>query len=123
MKDDISIKRILPNIYSDDLEKSKAFYQGFLNMDIIMDQGWVITFASGKNPLAQVNILENQKKETLHNERIFLSVEVSDVNKMHQKAKALQLEIVYPITDEPWGVRRFFVKDPNGATINLVAHR
>lgn len=123
MKDDISIKRIVPNIYSDDLEKSKAFYQGFLNMDIIMDQGWVITFASGKNPLAQVNILENQKKETLHNERIFLSVEVSDVNKMHQKAKALQLEIVYPITDEPWGVRRFFVKDPNGATINLVAHR
>ena len=123
MKDDISIKRIVPNIYSDDLEKSKAFYQGFLNMDIIMDQGWVIPFASGKNPLAQVNILENQKKETLHNERIFLSVEVSDVNKMHQKAKALQLEIVYPITDEPWGVRRFFVKDPNGATINLVAHR
>ncbi|HEX7755396.1 MAG TPA: VOC family protein [Niabella sp.] len=123
MKDDISIKRIVPNIYSDDLEKSKAFYQGFLNMDIIMDQGWVITFASGKNPLAQVNILENQKKETLHNERIFLSVEVSDVNKMHQKAKALQLEIVYPITDEPWGVRRFFVKAPNGATINLVAHR
>ncbi|ANH82599.1 glyoxalase [Niabella ginsenosidivorans] len=123
MKDDVSINRIVPNIYSDDLEKSKAFYQGFLNMNIVMDQGWVVTFASDKNPLAQVNILENKKKEVLNNERIFLSVEVSDVNKMHQKAKELKLKIVYPITDEPWGVRRFFVKDPNGATINLVAHR
>ncbi|MGA2287514.1 MAG: VOC family protein, partial [Bradyrhizobium sp.] len=31
--------------------------------------------------------------------------------------------IVYPLTDEPWGVRRFFVRDPNGAVINVVSHR
>ncbi|MBZ4190182.1 VOC family protein [Niabella beijingensis] len=122
MKEEMSINRIVPNIYSDDLEKSKDFYRGFLHMDIIMDHGWVLTFASKKNPLAQVNVLENQKKEVLNNERIFLSVEVSDVNGMYRKAKELGLEITYPIANEPWGVRRFFVKDPNGATINLLSH-
>lgn len=122
MKDEIFISRIVPNIYSNDLEKVK-FLRKFLNMKIVMDHGWVITFASFKNPLAQVNILDNQGKPALDNARIFLSVEVSDVNKMYKKAKEAHMEIVYPITDEAWGVRRFFVKDPNGATINLVAHK
>lgn len=123
MKDEIYINRIVPNIYSNDLEKSKSFYGSFLNMNIVMDHGWVITFASSKNPLAQVNILDNQGKPVLNNERIFLSVEVSDVNKMYKRAIDANIEILYPITDEAWGVRRFFVKDPNGATINLIAHK
>jgi catechol 2,3-dioxygenase-like lactoylglutathione lyase family enzyme len=36
---------------------------------------------------------------------------------------ALGLPIVYPVTDEPWGVRRFFVADPNGVIINILSHR
>ena len=35
----------------------------------------------------------------------------------------LGLSIVYPATDEPWGVRRFFVADPNGVIINILSHR
>ena len=31
-------------------------------------------------------------------------------------------EIVYPLTDEDWGLRRFFVRDPNGAIINVTEH-
>jgi 3-polyprenyl-4-hydroxybenzoate decarboxylase len=33
------------------------------------------------------------------------------------------LEIVYPLTDESWGVRRFFVIDPNRVVLNVVSHR
>jgi hypothetical protein len=29
---------------------------------------------------------------------------------------------VYPLTNEPWGVRRFFVTDPNGIVINVMSH-
>jgi hypothetical protein len=31
------------------------------------------------------------------------------------------LRIMY-LTDEPWGVRRFFVTDPNGVVINVLGH-
>ena len=31
------------------------------------------------------------------------------------------LRIVYPLSDEPWGVRRFFVADPNGVVINILS--
>jgi hypothetical protein len=33
-----------------------------------------------------------------------------------------EFEIVYALTDEPWGVRRFFVRDPNGMVINVMSH-
>jgi uncharacterized glyoxalase superfamily protein PhnB len=32
------------------------------------------------------------------------------------------VELVHPLTDEPWGVRRFFVKDPNGVVLNVANH-
>jgi uncharacterized glyoxalase superfamily protein PhnB len=45
-----------------------------------------------------------------------------DVDAVHAKAVTLGLRIVYPLTDEPWGVRRFFVTDPNGVIINVLSH-
>ncbi len=123
MKHKISIRRIVPNIYSNDLEKSKQFYGEFLEMELVMDMGWILTYASKDNSTAQINILKYDKNDKLDNGAICLSVEVSDVDELCEKAKRYHFEIVYPITNEPWGVRRFFVKDPDGATINLLAHR
>jgi uncharacterized glyoxalase superfamily protein PhnB len=31
-------------------------------------------------------------------------------------------EIVHSLRDEEWGVRRFFVRDPNGRVVNVVSH-
>ena len=52
-----------------------------------------------------------------------VSIEVDDVDAVHAKALELDLSIVYPMTDEPWGVRRFFIADPNGVIINVLSHR
>ncbi|HWV70595.1 MAG TPA: VOC family protein [Pseudosphingobacterium sp.] len=122
MKNKIATHRIVPNIYSNDVEKSKQFYVEFLELNLVMNMGWILTFASKENPTAQISIFQNDKKEELDNTAIFLSIEVSDIDKLYERAKKQNWKIVYPITDEPWGVRRFFVKDPNGATINLLAH-
>ncbi|MBK6266204.1 VOC family protein [Marivirga sp. S37H4] len=117
------MRRIVPNIYSDNLEASKAFYVNFLQMDLMMDLGWVLTFASGENPTAQISIFKNEGAEKPDNKSIFLSIEVSDVDKMYERAEKMDCDIVYKLTDEDWGVRRFFVKDPNGVTINLLTHK
>lgn len=54
------MRRIVPNMYSDNLEASKAFYLDFLGMELAMDLGWIITFASKENPTAQINIFKNE---------------------------------------------------------------
>ena len=51
-----------------------------------------------------------------------VTVEVDDVDALYAEAMRRGLAIVYPLTDEPWGVRRFFVRDPSGSVINCMTH-
>jgi len=41
-----------------------------------------------------------------------VSVQVDDVDACHAAAVQTGVEIVYPLTLEPWDVRRFFARDP-----------
>jgi uncharacterized glyoxalase superfamily protein PhnB len=98
------------------------FYIDFLGMELAMDMGWILTFVSKENTTAQISIFRNNKDKPLDNSGVFLSIEVADIDTWYEQAKAKNIEIMYPITNEDWGVRRFFVRDPNGVTINLLAH-
>jgi predicted enzyme related to lactoylglutathione lyase len=50
-------------------------------------------------------------------------VEVDDVDGAHAAAVSAGLRIVHPLTDEEWGVRRFFFEDPSGNVVNVLSHR
>jgi len=52
-----------------------------------------------------------------------ISVQTDDVDGAYEEARGLGYEIVHPITTEPWGVRRFLVRAPDGSVINVVRHR
>jgi uncharacterized glyoxalase superfamily protein PhnB len=47
---------------------------------------------------------------------------VDDVDAAYAEACRRGYEVVHPLTHEPWGVRRFFVRDPNGVVVNVVGH-
>lgn len=115
----MSIRRVVPNIKSDHFDESREFYGEFLGFDVAMDMGWVMTFASPSNPSAQVTLLGDPGPNATHPH---LSIEVADVDALHDQAIERGLQIVYPLTDEPWGVRRFYVVDPNGVVINVMSH-
>ncbi len=51
-----------------------------------------------------------------------LSIQVVDVDAAYAAALQAGSEIVHPLTDEPWGVRRFFVRDPDGHLLNVLSH-
>lgn len=52
-----------------------------------------------------------------------ISVHVGDeVEAAYEEARRRGLEIVHPLTTEPWGVRRFFVRAPDGNVVNIVSH-
>jgi predicted enzyme related to lactoylglutathione lyase len=116
----MSVRRIVPNINSADPSASKSFYQEVLGLAIAMDMGWIITFASPSNPTAQLSVVASDTRDEPHAD---ISVEVADVDACHAVAVMRGHSIVYPLTDEPWGVRRFFVRDPNGTIVNVVSHK
>jgi catechol 2,3-dioxygenase-like lactoylglutathione lyase family enzyme len=110
----------VPNIVSDTPDESRSFYAGLLGFQVAMDMGWIITFVSPSNPTAQVSVVREDASAPVVPQ---ITVEVGDVDAIHAEAMRRGLDIVHPLTDEPWGVRRFFVKDPNGMVINVAAHR
>lgn len=115
----MGIRRIVPNVKSGQVSQSRDFYIRFLGMQMEMDMGWIATFVSPTNPTAQLTVLRDDGSTVVHPD---VSVEVDDVNELHSKAIASDYQIVYPLTDEPWGVRRFFVVDPNGLVLNIMSH-
>jgi catechol 2,3-dioxygenase-like lactoylglutathione lyase family enzyme len=115
----MSIRRIVPDIKSQHLAESRAFYVDFLGLEMAMDMGFVMTFVSPTNPTAQISVVKDDRGSTLLPD---VSVEVADVDEFHKRAVGGGLRIVYPLTDEPWGVRRFFVVDPNGTILNVLSH-
>lgn len=100
------------------MEESRKFYTGFLGFDIGMDMGWIVTFVSPDNPTAQLTVMAPQSMP--HSPSI--SIEVADVDSVYAKAVTQGINIVYPLTSEPWGVRPFFAPDPNGVVINVMSH-
>jgi predicted enzyme related to lactoylglutathione lyase len=116
----MSVRRIVPNINSADPSAAKPFYEGVLGLETAMDMGWIITFASPSNPTAQVSVVASDTRTEPHAD---ISVEVADVDACHAAAQRQGYSIVYPLTDEPWGVRRFFVRDPHGVIVNVVSHK
>ena len=115
----MSIRRVVPDIRSENPDASRAFYVDFLGFEVGMDLGFIMTFVSPSNPTAQISVLRDDLGSLLLPD---ISVEVSDVDEIHARALERGLEIVYPLTDEPWGVRRFFVVDPNGTILNVLSH-
>lgn len=115
----MTIRRVVPNFQSEDPAASRDFYEGVLGFRLGMDMDWIVTFVSAMNPLAQISLIKQDATAPVHPDA---TVEVEDVAAVYQKATEKSFEIVYPLTDESWGVRRFFVRDPSGVVINVMAH-
>jgi catechol 2,3-dioxygenase-like lactoylglutathione lyase family enzyme len=116
----VGIRRVVPDITCDAIEESRDFYSGVLGFDVAMDMGWIVTLASPEVPSAQISLVSG--KEEAAKPIPDITVEVDDVEGAHEAVVRSGREIVYPLTDEEWGVRRFFVRDPGGVVVNVMSH-
>jgi catechol 2,3-dioxygenase-like lactoylglutathione lyase family enzyme len=112
------IRRVVPDLHGDPAA-SREFYEDVIGLELGMDLGWIVTFGSTSNETAQLSVMSTDATAPVTPD---VSIEVEDVDEVHAKAVERGFEIVHPPTDEPWGVRRFFVRDPNGAVINVMTH-
>jgi uncharacterized glyoxalase superfamily protein PhnB len=115
----MAVRRIVPNLKASDPERARKFYQELLDLDVVMDHGWILTFASDVTSRPEVSVASEGGSGT---PLPSLSIEVDDVDIIYQRAKAAGLEIPYDISNEPWGVRRFYVCDPFGNIVNILSH-
>ncbi|MFF5900670.1 VOC family protein [Streptomyces argenteolus] len=115
----MTVRRVVPNVQSEAVEESREFY-GLLGLEEVMNHGWIMTLASSSSPAAQVSFMSGDKTAPVTPD---MSVEVDDVDAAYAVMRESGAEIVHPLQDEEWGVRRFFVRDPNGRVVNVLGHR
>ncbi len=115
----MTVKRIVSNVAAKDVTAARAFYEDLLGLEVLMDLGWIVTFGSDQSAPVQISVASEGGSGT---EVPDISIEVDDVDEVYARAKATGLDIPYDLTDEPWNVRRFYVRDPFGKLINILAH-
>lgn len=118
----MSVRRIVPNLHgAAEPGASRALYEDVLGLEVAMDMGWIVTYVDPAAPKrTQLQVMSEDAGAPVSPD---VSIEVDDVDAAHAAAVERGFEIVHPLTDEPWGVRRFFVRDPaSGAVLNVLAH-
>ncbi|MCA0987502.1 VOC family protein [Guptibacillus algicola] len=115
----MKVNRIVANIEAEDLEKAKAFYGDLLGLEELMNHGWIITYGSEEKMSVQINVASEGGSNMPTPD---LSIEVDDLEEALWVMKEAGVAIEYGPVDEPWGVRRFFVRDPFGKMLNILSH-
>ena len=117
----MAVRRIVAYAGGEQMEASREFYVDVLGMQVAMEDP-VLDLQAPGNPTAEVIIGAQEMQDATPR----FGVDVGDpaaVDAAHAEAVRRGLRVVYPLTDEPWGVRRFFVEDPGGTVVNVLAHR
>ena len=113
------VRRIVANIAAAEPARARAFYGEALGLDVAMDLGWIVTFAGETEACVQLSIAREGGSGTAVPD---LSIEVDDLDAALRRLEAAGFAAEYGPVTEPWGVRRFFVRDPFGRLVNLLSH-
>jgi catechol 2,3-dioxygenase-like lactoylglutathione lyase family enzyme len=114
----MAVRRIMPYHESRDFDATRAFYTRVLGLEEGSFGGGYIGFVSDH---AQVLFAPPGVQPVLPD----MGVDVTSreaVDAAHAEAVRGGHEVIYGPVDEPWGVRRFFVRDPQGVVISVLAH-
>lgn len=115
------VKRIVANIATAEPGLAQAFYGDLFGLTLVMDHGWIQTYAAEAVTIApQLSFASEGGSGAPVPD---LSIEVDDLDVALERARAAGHAITYGPADEPWGVRRFFLRDPFGRLVNVLAHR
>lgn len=110
--------RIIPDLAVADIEETTGFYAGFLGLTREdLGLGWVTRYLAPTG--ANLQVFTHDASGPVAPE---VSVAVDDVEEAYAEANRQGLDVVYPLTTEAWGVRRFFVRDPDGHVFNILQH-
>lgn len=114
------VHNIIPDLPVTDVEQAKTFYTDYLGLSIEeFSLGWVARYTDPETG-AHLQLVSRDASASVNPA---ISVQVDDVDEAYADATRRGFEIVHPLTDEPWGVRRFFVRAPDGTVLNILAHR
>jgi len=115
----MKVKRIVANIAAHDVAAGEHFYRDLLGLEPLMDRGWIATWGNDSTMTTQLSVMREGGSGTPVPD---ISIEVDEVSVVLERMREAGVAIEYGPVDEPWGVRRFYVRDPFGRLVNILSH-
>jgi catechol 2,3-dioxygenase-like lactoylglutathione lyase family enzyme len=115
----MKVKRIVANIAKNRDADGASFYRDVLGLDELMNLGWIQTFGTDQKMPVQISVAAEGGSGMPVPD---LSIEVDNLDQALERMKKAGIKVEYGPVREPWGVRRFFVRDPFGKLLNILEH-
>lgn len=112
----MQVRSIIANLKVDDVDDA-GFYADYLGLSVQeFTLGWVARYTSPETGAH----LQLVSADATSPQDSVVSVTVDDVDAAHAEALRRGYDIVRPLNDEAWGVRRFLVRAPDGNVVNIL---
>ena len=115
----MGVLSIVPNLPTDDPAALALFYQRAFGLDVVHDMGWIAFLGGPPQPRAQLQVATQGGSDTPLPQ---VSISVDDLDAVLQRLRDLGNLPVYGPVTEPWGLRRFFLRDPDDNLVNVLEH-
>ncbi len=117
----MTVLRIVPNLACDDPAAMAEFYRFLFDLDVAMDMDFIVTMAPkpDRRQSPQVSTMIEGGSGT---PVPALSIEVDDLDPVIARCRLRGIAIDYGPVEEPWGVRRLYLRDPAGHLVNVLTH-
>ncbi|SDU50557.1 VOC family protein [Jiangella alkaliphila] len=112
-----------PVVITERLRECRDFYVGRLGFAVVFEADWFVLLDGGGVAVAFM-LPEHPSAPPSPGphtgDGAFLTLQVTDAAAEYATLLAAGVEIALPLTDEPWGQRRFGLVDPAGQWVDVV---
>ncbi len=115
----MTVRRVMPVFTVSDVDAARDAYVQVFGLREVMNLGWIATLADD-DLRHQFSLMTKDATAPVNP---MVSIEVDDVDSAYQAAVDAGLQIVHPLSNEDWGVRRFFFADAAGNVVNVLTHQ
>jgi catechol 2,3-dioxygenase-like lactoylglutathione lyase family enzyme len=113
-------------IVTDKRAECRDFYVRWLGFRVVFEASWFVYLAAtgarefGLAFMAPDHPSKPPGPETFDGRGMLLTLQVADAAAEFERLKGAGLEIAHPLRDEPWGQRRFALRDPAGTWVDVI---
>lgn len=111
---------VFVNLAVGDIDAAREFYADYLGFAHEgFNLGWAARFST-PDQRAHVQLVTGDATSPVDS---VASISVDDIGAAYAQAIERDYDIVHPLAEEAWGIRRFLVRDPDGNVLNINNHR
>jgi uncharacterized glyoxalase superfamily protein PhnB len=122
----MQVKNLYSVIVTDKLAECRDFYVRWFDFAVVFEASWFVYLSARGDHVPGVAFMaphhpsQPPGPERFNGQGMFLTLQVADATAEYARLSAAAAPIAYALHDEPWGQRRFALRDPSGTFVDIV---